>query len=325
MNAKSFQPLPIETNAAGDERLTGVEVEFAGLTEADAAHILANALHGRARQTDGHDWMVEDSDLGDIEVYRDAGWRKSSHVVLREAGLRLGRDVIPVELVTKPLDRAGLAKLSSACDVLRDAGAEGSRQGVLYGFGVHLNVEISGEDAAGITRPLLAYALIEDWLRRAMPIDLSRRLLPFTAPYATSAVRALAGAGPDAPPREVMKIYLDRAADRNHGLDMLPLFAHLDAAAVEAATGQAKALKARPAFHFRLPDCRIDEPEWSLAHEWERWRLVERVAHDRALLDTLVTAWLDDHGLVTFSRSGWAERAGDILTVAGLAPGREAA
>ncbi|WP_370282267.1 amidoligase family protein [Pseudooceanicola sp.] len=325
MNAVTFQNLPVAVNAEGDARRTGVEVEFAGLGEGDAAHLLAEALKGRARRTDSHDWLVEDSAIGDIEVYLDAAWRKSEHAALREAGLRLGRDIIPVELVTEPLDRDGLTQLASACDVLRDAGAEGSGRGMLYGFGVHLNVEIAGEDAAGITRPLLAYALIEDWLRKAMPIDRSRRVLPWTAPYPTSGVKALAKAGPEAAPREVMEIYLKRMADRNHGLDMLPLFAFLDSAAVEKATGQAKALKARPAFHFRLPDCRIDEPDWSLSTEWDRWCLVERVAVDRGLLDRLADGWLDEHGLITLSRSGWAERCGTILASAGLTADRKAA
>lgn len=321
----TFQPLPLGPNAKGDERRTGVEVEFAGLTEGDSAHLLANALQGTARQTDQHDWLVENSELGDIEVYVDAAWRKSEHRALREVGLRLGRDLIPVELVTKPLDRAGLARLSAACDVLRDAGAEGSGKGLFYGFGVHLNVEIPSEDARGITRPLLAYALIEDWLRQAHPIALSRRVLPFTAPYPTRAVKALAKAGPDATPAEAMRVYLARTADRNHGLDMLPLFAHLDEKAVARATGQEKALKARPAFHFRLPDCRIDEPGWSLADEWDRWVLVEQVAADAALLERLAGGWLDEHGAITLSRSGWADRAGDMLIDAGLDRNPEAA
>ena len=34
----------------------------------------------------------------------------------------------------------------------------------------------------------------------------------------------------------------------------------------------------RPAYHYRLPNCRIDEPGWSIAAEWGRWVLVERLA-----------------------------------------------
>ncbi len=318
MTDTPFAPLPTELNAAGEPRRTGVEIEFAGLREGDAARILARELGGTARQTDDRDWLVEGSALGDIEVYLDTVIRKWGDSALLDAGLRMGQEVIPVEIVTKPLTREGLARLDAARDALRRAGAEGSRQGILYGFGVHLNVEIASPDAAGITRPLMAYALIEDWMREAAQIDVSRRLLPFTDPYPTSLVRALIAAGPDAAPHRAMEVYLAHTTSRNHGLDMLPLFAHLDRATVERATSQAKALKARPAFHFRLPDSRIDEPEWSLATEWERWVLVERVAADPALLDRLGQAWRDEHWAVTLSRYAWAERASEILLAAGV-------
>jgi hypothetical protein len=99
---------------------------------------------------------------------------------------------------------------------------------------------------------------------------------------------------------------------------MLPLLAHFDGPRVAAAISDKTS--ARPAFHFRLPDCRIDEAGWTLAGEWRRWVAVERVARDTALLRRLGDAWLDDHGLVTLSRQHWAGRAGRILQSAGINP-----
>jgi hypothetical protein len=167
-------------------------------------------------------------------------------------------------------------------------------------------------------RPLLAYALIEDWLRSAYPIDEARRLLPFTDPYSTDFVRALIEAGPQATRDHVTGLYLALTPSRNRGLDMLPLLAHFDGPRVAAAISDKTS--ARPAFHFRLPDCRIDEAGWTLAGEWRRWVAVERVARDTALLRRLGDAWLDDHGLVTLSRQHWAGRAGRILQSAGINP-----
>lgn len=39
-------------------------------------------------------------------------------------------------------------------------------------------------------------------------------------------------------------------------------------------------VKARPAYHYRLPNCLIDEPDWRLAREWNTWVAVERLAAD---------------------------------------------
>ena len=91
-------------------------------------------------------------------------------------------------------------------------------------------------------------------------------------------------------------------------------FDTIDEARVTAALGDdAAAVKARPTWHYRLPDCRIDEDDWSLAQVWNRWRLVECVAADPALLDRLSAAWRDHRSQTLAGRSAWAERVGAIL------------
>ncbi|MDZ7711278.1 MAG: amidoligase family protein [Roseovarius sp.] len=311
-----FAPLPQPLNAKGEPRRVGVEIELGGLPEAEVARIVADRLGGRAVQEDSHIWAVEESALGRVEVYLDIFLRKATRSRLRDLALDLGREVVPVEIVTEPLDMDGMAKLDELREALRAAGALGSGAGLVFGFGVHFNIEVASEDDADTVRPLLAYALIEDWLRSAYPIDDSRRVLPFTDPYPTDFVRALIAAGPGAARDRVTGLYLELTPSRNRGLDMLPLFAHFDGPRVAAAI--ADKTSARPAFHFRLPDCRIDEADWRLATEWWRWVAVERVARDAALLRRLSDAWLDDHGLVTIMRQSWATRAGRILRTAGI-------
>ena len=311
-----FAPLPQPLNAKGEARRVGVEIELGGLDEARVAALVAERLDGRAEQEDSHIWAVSGSDIGDVAVYLDIFLRKAQKSRLRDLALDLGREVVPVEIVTEPIDMEGLARLEDLRDALRDAGALGSGAGLVFGFGVHFNIEVASGEDADTMRPLLAYALIEDWLRSAYPIDESRRLLPFTDPYPTEFVRTLIGAGPGAARDLVTGLYLELTPSRNRGLDMLPLLAHFDEARIAAAISDKTS--ARPAFHFRLPDCRIDEADWTLAGEWWRWVAVERVARDDALLRRLSDAWLDDHGLVTLSRQHWAARAGRILLTAGI-------
>ncbi len=313
----AFASLPQAGDADGAPRRCGVEIEFSGLHEDAVAKLLTRHLGGTARQ-DGADWTLEDTRLGKLQVYLDTALRKKAENAMVARGLQLGRDAIPVEIVTEPLTMADLGHLDQLCHQLREAGAKGTSAALIYGFGVHLNVSVASMDPPGVTRPLLAYALIEDWMRHAHPIDDSRRLLPFTAPYPTSLVRALARAGADASLRDVSETYLHHAPSRNHGLDMLPILAHRNAEAVTQALGQGHSVSARPAFHFRLPDSRIDEDGWSLRHEWRRWHLVETIAADDALLDTLCNGWLDDHGAITLGRSHWARRTGDLLAGAGV-------
>ncbi|GGO54633.1 Putative amidoligase enzyme [Roseovarius pacificus] len=311
-----FAPLPQPMTATGAPRRVGVEIELGGLDEAHVARLCADTLGGHAVQEDSHIWTVHDTCIGTLEIYLDIFLRKVTKTKLRDLALDIGREVVPVEIVTQPLDMDGLVRLDGLNAVLRKAGALGSRAGWAFGFGVHLNVQIASDSDADILRPLLAYALIEDWLRAAHPIDDSRRLLPFTDPYPTEFVRALIGLGPDGTAHAAMVLYLHHTPTRNRGLDMLPIFAHFWPERIAQAISDKTS--ARPTFHFRLPDCLIDDPDWSIAQEWQRWVLVERVAADAALLERLSREWLDDHGLLTLIRSGWAERCGTILRAAGL-------
>ena len=88
----------------------------------------------------------------------------------------------------------------------------------------------------------------------------------------------------------LIDLYLERAGSRNHGLDMLCLFAHVDRDRVGAKMDLAS-VSARPTFHYRLPDCRIGDPNWSLALEWNRWVAIERLSEDHGFLAEIERAW----------------------------------
>jgi hypothetical protein len=85
---------------------------------------------------------------------------------------------------------------------------------------------------------------------------------------------------------------------------VLPLLLYLDEDRVRAMLPNEKINK-RPTFHYRLPDARISDPGWSIAPDWNRWVAVERVAGDRAKLDSLGRAYLTFEG----EAKSWAEVA----------------
>lgn len=315
-----FQNMPASEKVDGAERHIGVEVEFADLSEEQAAKILAKVLGGSAERVKDSDWKVVGTSLGDIQVYLDTVYRTADKSALRDLGLKLGREVIPVEMVTAPLTLKQLTELSGALDALKDAGAKGSGDGWYYGFGVHLNVEIIDETPAEVLKPLLAFALIEDWMRSARPIEATRTVLPWTDPYPTSLVEELILLGTEPSARALVETYTRHCPDRNRGLDMLPIFKALWPDILTGSIGADKvdAISGRPTYHFRLPDSRIDEDSWSLETEWNRWLLVEQVADNEALLSDLADAWLQAHGAITLSRQPWAERSGEILTAYGM-------
>jgi len=315
---RAFDPLPEPFNETGAERLTGVEIEFAHLAPEDAAQIVEARFGGRLQPDGPEGFVLKDALGGDWKVYLDTALRAKADTALERAGLELGRALVPVEVVTPPLAHADLGQLDGLVRDLRRAGALGSGGGWLYGFGLHLNPEVPRLTGSATVHILTAFALAEDWLRAHHPIDPTRRLLPFTDPYPRSLVDALAEAWPDLALDALAGVYAAHRPSRNRGLDMLPLLRHLDEAAFARLFPGEENTGARPAFHYRLPDSRIDEPGWSLAVEWNRWVLVERIAADRAAMAHLVDGWQAHRAALTTLRGDWAGRSGAILTEHGL-------
>jgi len=320
-----FPPLPDLPEGRGAPRKVGVELEFGALPPERAALVAAESLGGRLRQISAGEWRLEDSALGALKIYLDTAFRPGGSDKASEAGVALARQVVPIEIVTEPVAQADLPRLQQLVAALAASGAEGSRSHVLHGFGLHLNVALAdpsgGRDLPRIAR---AFALLEPWLRARDPLDMSRRVLPFTQPFPRPFAEAAAGLRPDAPPEALFDLIDAHLDSRNHGLDLLPAYAHVAPARFARHPAAGGPVSARPAYHFRMPESRIDEADWSLSHDWRRWVLVERAAADDAVTARLAAlverepAW---HGLFE-GRQAEAEVTDALGPLATLAPDR---
>lgn len=319
IDQSGFAALPRPRSAAGAPRRVGIEIEFGGITEQQAAAIAQQAFGGEIKTVKPHELRLEGSRIGRLDFYLDTAYRDPNGSALAELGLALSRAVVPVEVVTPPLSLDLLPQTELLREALREAGAEGSRDGLFLGVGLHLNIEIAGTGIDDILPTLRAYALIEDWLRYADPMDSVRRLLPFCDPYPRRFVDALAE-GRDWTMHDLFTAYLHFNPTRNRGLDMLPLLAHLDAGRVTRALHGLGAVSPRPAYHYRLPDSRIDEGDWTIAYEWNRWIAVERLGASPDLLQRLAAHWLDHRASLFTVQADWRALVETFLADHGLVP-----
>lgn len=279
-----FPTLPDLPEGPGAPRAVGVELEFGALAPEAAAEICREIVGGTLQQVSASEWRIDESRLGHLKIYLDSAWRPGGTDRAAEMGVAVARQVVPIEVVTEPLSQTRLADVDALAGALAEAGAEGSRAHLVHSFGLHLNVTLADPDTGrDLTRVARAFALLEDWLRARDPMDMSRRVLPFTAPYPPDFVDALVALAPDAPPTSLFDLIDAHLASRNHGLDLMPAYAHLAPERFARHAAAAGAVAARPAYHFRQPESRIGEPGWSLAYDWRRWWLVERVAADDTL------------------------------------------
>lgn len=287
-------------------RRVGVEIEFAGLPVEAAADRVVAVLGGT--KTVRTDYVIEigDTDLGEFLVEVDFELLKRLGQARAEAEqapgvvdqwseemlASLARQVTPCEIVTAPIRFDRVTELDTLMDALRQAGARGTDDALVYAFGVHFNPEVTGLDVNDILPTMRAFAVLHDWLLVRLQIDPVRRLVPFIKPWPAAYVARILASDYRPDMSRLIDDYLEHNPTRNRALDMLPLFAHLDRDRVRAAVEDDK-VKSRPTYHYRLSNCRIGDPEWRLSDEWRQWLAIEALAGDSEKLAAMSEAYLE--------------------------------
>ncbi|MEX1057577.1 MAG: amidoligase family protein, partial [Natronospirillum sp.] len=262
-------------NAQGEPRRIGIEIEMGGL-ELDAVaattaeHFgLTIAPSGRyERRLHGDpagEWVVEldfnllkemgREPLRERDVFDEV--RNTAEHWLHQAAER----VVPVELVSPPLPMSRLPEVESLIGKLRDAGALGSSERVLYAFGMQFNPEIPNADIDTLTAYMKAFLCLSDWLVQRVDINMTRRLTTYVDPFPADYVQRVVDPYYRPSLSVLIDDYLRYNPTRNRALDWLPLFAHLDSQRVAKVT-QDPLIKPRPTLHYRLPNCEIHLPGW---------------------------------------------------------------
>lgn len=290
---------PHPDRADGVRRRVGVEIEFAGLSVATAAEAVRK-LYGGTMMPDGaHRMLVDAPDVGCFRVELDMSLAHrpldgEAERKLRDAVVDFSSAVVPVEIVCPPIAWDAAHRLDDLRALLQQMGAEGTRDGLLYAFGVQLNPEPPALDARTVLDTLRAFLLLRDWLRREISVDALRWLWRFADPFPTDYVSIVLDDRYTPALPELIDDYLAYNPTRDRELDLLPLLCHLDRDRVRAALPHEK-INARPTWHYRLPNSEIDNPSWSIGLEWARWVKVEGLAADPVRLSAACMAWLTNN------------------------------
>ena len=283
---------PRRHNADGETRLVGVEIEFANVDVGRTASIVCDLYGGEQDIKSPHHVSVRDTSLGDFEIELDwQGAHKANTADeayrfadvegrVREALGHAVTDLVPAEVVCPPIPWDRLGELRALFDELREFGAEGTDERLLYGFGLHLNPEVAEVSTDYAFRNLQAYVILEEWLRETINIDVTRRMLPHINSFPDRYLRLLSCDSYSPDMKTLIHDYTTENQTRNRGLDMMPLFRHLDEATLLASFKDANLVKARPTFHYRLPNAQLSDANWDAVVEWNRWVEVEKLAED---------------------------------------------
>lgn len=275
----------------GKERRVGVEIELSGLGYEQLVNLVAELLGGKAVLDSRYVSKLE-TDLGCFVIELDSDPIKDLDLAderlplsIRELGGQAmevidaaAERIVPLEIVSPPMNFSELDHIESLVDKLREAGALGSRDSIYFAFGLQLNPELPDLKPATLVRYFQAFAVLYDWLKARHQLDISRKFTPYIEPWSSRYTDLLITDDYTPDQQQMMVDYLESNPTRNRALDLLPLFAHLDKPLLDEYVVDPR-IKSRPTLHYRLPDCDIDNPEWHFSTVWNDWVVVEQLAN----------------------------------------------
>lgn len=304
--------LPVPQNDNDAIRQAGLEIEFTGMKLAEAAEHIQYCYGGEIKQLQRYEYQILDTSLGDFRVELDAQLLKkmAKRDYLRRFNIdpedvkigealdeveniidKLAMAVVPLEIVMPPVPYQRIPELEMLRARLQQYRAEGTDVSWMHAFGLHINIELPNMRVETLTRYLRAFLVLYEWLEVAHNVDLTRRLAPFIDPFPSSYTKKVVDPSYKPDKDQFIADYLEDNDTRNRPLDMTPVLAEMDLKKVRNALGDQK-LRPRPALHYRLPDCDIEDPDWRLTTEWNRWVEVERLVHDGKRLIRLSEIYL---------------------------------
>lgn len=325
MDKTEFTSPPIKTNSNGKERSVGYEFEFTGLNMANAAELIQELFGGSIRKESAYELEVDDTTFGPFRLELDAQLlrEKKYETLLKKVGIdldtfkeknsievslvELASTVVPFEIITPPVPFSEMHQLNAITENLRVRKAEGTGSSFINAFGLHINPEISEESTISILNHLRAYVLLDPWIRKDAKIDVSRRITPFINPYKEEYILHILNEDYNPDLDTLIRDYFVFDNSRNRALDLLPLFMHLNEE-LTASLLKDTITTARPTWHYRLPNCSIEDENWLLAQEWNRWVLVEKLAYDEKQLHQYMRAYkkIKKETMIRFERK-WVE------------------
>ncbi|CAI2719505.1 amidoligase family protein [Nitrospina watsonii] len=319
---------PKPENTEGAMRTLGIELEFASEDGLQLAELVNRLFEGKIDRIDPHLFKIRDTPLGTFTIELDTQyvhWKKPESAEsdwmdellpkelfddLIEALGDVMKYVVPYELVTPPIPLDRLPECDRLLAELRKLKLKGTDEGFFYAFGMHLNPEVAEQNHVWILDVLRAYLLVADWLHEQMGIDLARKLSPYIRacpePYILKVLQ------PKYQPDEetFIRDYVKFNDTRNRELDLFPLLSHINEPLMQKLVTD-DLTKPRPTFHLRLPDCRLNDPDWSISHHWNLWVQVEELADDKARLEAMSLAYIQ-HADKLF-KGKWAQKIPEFL------------
>lgn len=331
-NMTRFKLPPVLQNSGGELRKVGFELEYAHVGIAESVAIIKELYGGETQASHRFSQKVTGTRLGDFNVEIDLQLltEKTYRHFFEKVGLKIEElhwghvkledklesllenlmtRFFPYEVASPPVPITHISQLEPLREALFEHHAEGTEAFPTNAFGTHINIEIPDTETETILRYLRAFLLLYPWLLEVGETDFMRQnLTAFINPFPEAYILLVLHPAYHPDLETLVDDYHHHNPDRNRPLDLYPLFATLAPEQLQAFSNQGK-VKARKAFHYRLPNSRVSSPDWSLALEWNNWVVVEELANNPTQLGEMAKAYraLKEETFIGFENK-WAKQ-----------------
>ncbi len=328
-----------QTTTDGAARRVGFEIEYANVPLKETSELIQKLFGGQAEKRNAAEWVVKNTCFGEFKLEVDAAPIKEIATAINDQSLEedklfgelaskataladqaltnVGPKIAPLEIVAPPIAFEDIDALDALRRELHEKDALGTKASFHYAFGLHINPEAASLEALYLLKHMQAFSLLHDLLRNIHGVDIARRISPYIEPYPDAYLDKVVDDAYAPSIETLIRDYHSYNPSRNSALDMLPVFAWLKPDLVRELYGADEKINSRPTFHYRLPNCEIANPGWSLRTEWRTWGLVEKVAHDDACLSELKALWRErDSSLLRSFKAGetdWGKQVRGVL------------
>lgn len=314
------------TNHEGKERNVGVELEFSGVEPKMILECIVQCFNGSIEKESVFKYQVRETEMGGFTLELDAQLLQSIvsehdqvdsddkvYKIAENLLKTAAEQLVPWEVVAPPIKVSNLYKLTSLFNCLRKKGALGTRHAARYAFGLHLNPELPNFKSNTLVQYMQAYLCLYDWIYYQEKIDLTRKISPYIDHFKKDYILKVVDKNYQPDSDSFIEDYIEHNPTRNRSLDLLPLFAHLNKKWIKNLK-EKDLVKARPTFHYRLPNCDIDNPDWNLDCSWKLWLKVEQLANQPKILSLFINEFREDYQ--RFGRAidnKWVNRCDELI------------
>jgi len=332
---KMFKMPPIMSDKDGNTRCAGFEFELGNLIVEEIAEALHAKLGGELHKTSPFQVRIRHSSIGSLKIERDTQYLSSlayrdwlnrlgvsfgpgnEGEYLEKQADKISCQLIPCEIVTAPIPFDKLHRLNDLLEVLDSFGGKGTQEAIYYAFGLHINPSVPEMSCETLLAYIQAFILLNDWIIKQADTDISRRFFTkYIDPYPQQYAQLVIDTQYNPDMTTLIDDYLKYNPTRNRALDMLPIFFTIDAERVIAGVNASERnlIKGRPAFHYRLPDCRVGEKDWAIEDEWNRWQLIEIITYNTSLRKKFIALWQKEQAKFKLDhRSSWVAHASQFI------------